>query len=404
MNIDTERSSYRWYHQKWVYDTFVGLMGPEAFASGGIARSFGTIGPEGAQDNAALRARVKRFSDVTREAKRLAARREGIAKEAEAGKHFVTARNNYFAAALMYGASRWSIWEDNAELVELNARLVECYKKYAAFADHPVIRLDIPFEGKELHGYLHLPGKEDRKWPTILSVQGMDSFKEQGAPLYGDKLLERGFAVLHLDGPGQGETLVEGMKVTLSNFDKAGKVVYEFLRKRKEVQPDGIGLSGISFGTYWGPRILAYERRFKVGTFQSTCQEPGMKTIFNSALPFFKLRHMFMAGYDDEEEFDSEYAAKLTLRGIGPKIRCPVFTATGEGDQLSPVQYAIEFHKTLAGPKRLVIYEGEPHPIADPNLQHALGDFMLDVYSGKKIQSGITIVEPGGARRELKDA
>jgi len=403
MHIETERSSHRWYHQKWIYDTFVGLMGPEAFASGGIARSFGTIGPEGAQDNAALRARVKRFSDVTRETKRLATRREGIAKEADAAKHFVTARNNYFAAALMYGAARWSIWEDNAELLELNTRLVECYKKYAGYADHPVIRLEIPSQGHKMHAYLHLPSREEKRFPTILSVQGMDSYKEQGAPLYGDKLLERGFAVLHLDGPGQGETLVGGMKVTLENFDKAGKAVYDFLLTRKEVDPARIGLTGISFGTYWGPRILAYEKRYRVGTFQSTCQEPQMRTIFNSALPFFKLRHMFMAGYEDEDEFDSEYAAKMTLRGIGPKIKCPVFTATGEGDQLSPVQYAIEFHKTLAGPKRLVIYEGEPHPIADPNLQHAAGDFMLDAFAGKKIASGITIVEPGGARREVKD-
>jgi dienelactone hydrolase len=94
----------------------------------------------------------------------------------------------------------------------------------------------------------------------------------------------------------------------------------------------------------------------------------------------------------------------MSLKGMGQKIKCPVMTATGEGDQLSPVQYAIEFHKSLAGPKRLVIYEGEPHPIADPNLQHNLGDFLVDAFKGKKIESGITIVEPGGARRALKDA
>ena len=41
--------------------------------------------------------------------------------------------------------------------------------------------------------------------------------------------------------------------------------------------------------------------------------------------------------------------------------------------------------------------------IADPNLHHAMGDFMLDALAGKEIASGMTIVEPGGARREVKD-
>lgn len=110
-----------------------------------------------------------------------------MAKEAEASKHFITARNNYFAAALEYGASRWSIWEDNAELVELNSRLVECYKKYAKYADHPVIRVDIPFEGHKLHGYLHLPSKEEKKFPTIVHIGGMDGFKEQQISILGDR-------------------------------------------------------------------------------------------------------------------------------------------------------------------------------------------------------------------------
>jgi fermentation-respiration switch protein FrsA (DUF1100 family) len=403
MNIETERSSHRWYHQKWIFDTLVGLMGPEVFASGGVGRSFGTVGPEAAQDGQAFRSRVKRFSDITREARRLAARREAVAKDAESKKHLVTARNNYFAASLFYGAARWPIWEHNAELLECNIKLATCYQKYAEFAPHPVERVRIPFEGHTLYGYLHLPSRDAKRFPTILSVQGMDSFKEQGTPLYGDKLLERGFAVLNIDGPGQGETLVEGLKVTPDNFDRAGRAAMDFLRNRRDVLPDAIGLIGTSFGTYWGPRILAYDKRFRLGTLHSTCHEPGMRTLFSSAFPFFKLRHMFMAGYDDEEEFDSEYAAKLTLKGIGPRIKCPVFIAGGEGDQLSPVQYAIEFYKSLGGPRRLVIYEGEPHVMADPNLHHNMGDFMLDVLAGRAVASGMTIVEPGGVRREVKD-
>ena len=39
----------------------------------------------------------------------------------------------------------------------------------------------------------------------------MDSSKENMVSLYGDRFLERGFAVLALDGPGQAEAITRGV-------------------------------------------------------------------------------------------------------------------------------------------------------------------------------------------------
>ena len=133
----------------------------------------------------------------------------------------------------------------------------------------------------------------------------MDGSKENMVALHGDSALARGMAVLALDGPGQGETRNRGITITADNWGKAAHTVCDWLEARLEIDSTKIVLRGSSFGTYYGTvataalgnRILGY-----CGT--GVCQEPGCDTIFNVASPTFKVRFMFMAGYEDEDAFD----------------------------------------------------------------------------------------------------
>src|SRR5713226_1474716 len=67
-----------------------------------------------------------------------------------------------------------------------------------------------------------------------------------------DKLLERGIAVLALEGPGQGECCVREIHPTATNWMQAGPLVLSWLRSQSEVDPDRIALSGVSMGSFWG--------------------------------------------------------------------------------------------------------------------------------------------------------
>lgn len=400
MKSEKENESNRWFSQKWIFDNTVALLGPESIAGGAMKRSYAAIGGDINQEIQVLRTRIRRFADISRELSRLALRRKQFAIEAEAQKHFITARDNYFAASLFYGASRWPIMEDkNLRLRELDSNMTECYTKYIAYADHPIERIKIPFDDGHIYAYFHKPTNEKKEFPTIVALVGMDSFKEQSVRLYGDRLLQRGFGVMAIDGPGQGESLTNGLKVKPDSFDRVGKSIMEYLMARSDVVHDEIALWGLSFGTYWGPRMIANENRYKAGAFQSVCHEPFGKSIFNSAHPAFKLRHMWMAGFEREDEFDRSYCSKLTLSGIGERISQPVLIAAGENDPLSPIEYTYEFFKTLGGPKRLMIFEGEPHGISDPQLPNIIGDFFVDVISDHHIETGITLVETGGTKR-----
>ncbi len=54
--------------------------------------------------------------------------------------------------------------------------------------------VEISFEEKSLAAITHKPrGSKSKRLPWVISVPGMDVFKELMHPLYGGKFLERGF-------------------------------------------------------------------------------------------------------------------------------------------------------------------------------------------------------------------
>ena len=65
-------------------------------------------------------------------------------------------------------------------------------------------------------------GLQRRQVPVVVTIPGMDSFKEISVAMYGDRWLSRGMAVLAVDGPGQYESAVLGIPVTVDNWAAAG--------------------------------------------------------------------------------------------------------------------------------------------------------------------------------------
>jgi len=385
--LEHKGHSRRMAEQRWVIDRVIETVGVDfSFPMTGVA--LGAAGLECSPDIMSIRARVKKYADITREFVRVAAKREAMAKRAEDEGHFITARENYFAASIFYAMARWPIHEDdNQELITCNNKKNECYDKYIEYAPHPVERVEIPFEGKSLLGYLHLPLDRPPKVPCIVSIDGMDGFREQIVTVYGDKVLKRGMAVLALDGPGQGESPIRNIRCTADNFGPAGKAAIDFLNKRPEIDTDKIGLSGISMGSFWSTQMAAYDNRFKAVAVLLSCHEPGMNSIFNKAAPTFKDRYMWMAGYDDEDEFD-RFAQTLTLKGIGKKIKCPFLIIAGEDDELSPIQCSYNLYDEITAPKKIMVYQGELHAIRSMlDVQTIAADWLKDRLDGKPMKS-----------------
>ncbi len=353
----------RYAEQRWLLDCIVRTVGIE-WDQNRIGYTSAPAGPEATADFMAVRNRVQKFSDIPREFARAARRRETLGRRYEEDGHTVSARECYFIASLLYGSAMWPIFANTPEVIEYNDKKNECYQKYIQFAPHRIERVEIPFAGKSIPGYFHLPqgAAGAGKLPCVLAIDGMDGFKEMMVAMYGDKLLERNLAILAIDGPGQGECCVREIHCSETNFIDAGQAALKWIRGRSEIDPDRIAIQAVSMGSFWATQVATADDKLRGCSVAYVCHEPGMNTIFNLASPTFKLRYMYMAGYDDEEEFD-RFATKLTLMDIADRVKCPYLCIAGEDDELSPVEYTYELMDRMRCPKELLMYQGERHAL-----------------------------------------
>ncbi len=392
----------RWTEQRWLIDNVIRSVGVDWDQPRTV--SYNTpCGVEANADFASIRERVKKYADISPAFETAACRREAKARAAEAIGERVTARNNYFYAAIHYAASQWPHDENSNKNLMLNASKRECYASYAKYADHHVEAAWVPFQGKALPGWLHLPpGYNGGKLPAVWSIPGMDGFKEANVALYGDRWLSRGIAVLALEGPGQYECAVHGIHVSIPNWAEAAKAVMDWMAARSELDPQRIGIAGNSFGSFFGTLAAAHEPRFRACAVASTCLEPGCHTIFEEASPTFKRRFMYMANYTNEKKFDA-FCKTLTWEGYAEKICVPYLCVAGEADELSPIEHAERLLQTLQCPKQLVVYQDSRHSVGNvpsahlgPHPQTLTADWMDARLNGKPFASERWYVEASG--------
>ncbi|HVB35489.1 MAG TPA: alpha/beta hydrolase [Patescibacteria group bacterium] len=384
----------RFAEQRWLLDAIVRTVGLD-WDQGRTGYTMAATGPAAMGDLMGVRNRVQKFSDVPREFARAARRREMRAKQYEQEGRLVAARESYFIASLLYGNAMWAIFANTPENIEYNGKKVDCYVKYTQLAPHKARRVEIPFEGKSLPGYLHLPPKASASSPApcVLAISGMDGFKEISVSMYGDRMLERGIGVLAMDGPGQGECCVRDMHCTATNYADAGRAMLAWLREQPEVDRNRIALSGVSMGSFWATQVAANDDHLQGCGVAYVCYEPGLKSLLDGASPTFKLRYMYMAGFDDEAAFD-RFAETITLDGFAERVKCPYLAIAGEDDELSPIENAYELMKRLGGPKELLVYEGEKHSMPSapssmlgPNPMDYRAEWLADRLAGKPMES-----------------
>src|SRR3954466_6218333 len=263
--------------------------------------------------------RIKVPGAVIKEWVRTASQEEALAREAEEAGHRESAAEFYYRAALYYGPACGVIHANTLRKLQLYERLVHCYTRFTELFDEaPVRRVEIPFEnGKTIPGILQtVPGVD--KAPCVLVVPGMDTIKEYMPSPYHNHFRRRGMATLTIDGPGQGESNIRETWVTLDNFERAGKAAIDWLQQQPGIDGDRIGAYGWSMGSYWAPRIAAFDPRVKalVGAMGVYGQKD---TIFRHSKPAYRHNYMYMSNIHDEEEFDA-MADRMTLEPVAGRI------------------------------------------------------------------------------------
>jgi alpha-beta hydrolase superfamily lysophospholipase len=397
-----ETMTKRFAEQRWALDNIIRANGIDWDQPRSLYLS-APCGVEANADFAAIRARVQKMADIGPAFESTARRREAKAKDAEAEGNLVTARDNWYMAAVHYGAAEWP-YDDSGKLhLDLHARKRDCFGRYAKLADHKVEAVSIPFKGKSIPAWFHLPpGHAGGRIPVVIALPGMDSFKEASVALANDRWLTRGVGVLAIDGPGQYESPLLGVYVSMQNWIDAGPTLVDWLAARSEVDVQKIGVTGTSFGSFFGTILAANEPRIAATAVMSTCLEPGCHTIFEEASPTFKKRFMWMSNYTDEAKFDA-FVKTLTWEGHAEKIRTPYLVVAGEADELSPLTHTERMIATMTAPRRLVVYADSRHSVGNvpaanlgPFPTTLVADWLVARLAGKPFASERWFVEPTG--------
>ncbi len=200
-----------------------------------------------------------------REWLRTATRREQVGDEFlgqghpdAAGKEYLRA-SNYFRTAEFFLRGN----PDDTRIVATWRKGRDAFMKYAKLAPHPIITVDIPYEGGALPGYLCLVDGTGRQRPLLIIQTGFDGTKEELYYTQAVFALERGYNVLLFEGPGQGQVIREQGLPFRHDWEAVVTPVVDFALDRSEVDPAKVALLGISFGGYLAPRAAAFEHRLK---------------------------------------------------------------------------------------------------------------------------------------------
>ncbi len=166
----------------------------------------------------------------------------------------VKANADYIRAWRLYSFGRWPIPASPGKQRSYEKAL-EAFLDHAKFFDPPLEVVHIPFEGKEIIGYLRLPKSAKGPVPLVIAVNGLDSRKEDLTESF-SAILPFGIGYLAVDGPGTGQNPI---KVSESADRMLSKVI-DYAQSRPEIDKSRIAMHGVSWGAYWATKMAIVER------------------------------------------------------------------------------------------------------------------------------------------------
>jgi hypothetical protein len=90
----------------------------------------------------------------------------------------------YIRAWRLYSFGRWPVPASPGKQRSY-AKAIDAFLAHARFWDPPLEVVRIPFEGKEIIGYLRLPKGAAGPVPLVIAVNGLDSRKEDLSESFG---------------------------------------------------------------------------------------------------------------------------------------------------------------------------------------------------------------------------
>jgi 2,6-dihydroxypseudooxynicotine hydrolase len=264
-----------------------------------------------------------------------------------AGQHLVRASLCAHYGQFLY----FAFPEIKRELAELKSDL---YLRAAALMRPAAERIEIPFEGHMIPGYLRVPDS-DRPQPCVIQVGGLDAAKED-AHQFGSLCVDRGLATFAFDGPGQGELFYRGVLMD-GNYHRWVTAVIDHLSQREDIDGSRIAVIGRSTGGFLAPQAAAMEKRIKACVAWGAMYD---LIAFESMPPLIKDGFQFVT-HSANWQRASEAMSFVNMRGVAERIKCPLYVLHGGKDNITPPWNAKRLISEAGGSTELAFYPESIH-------------------------------------------
>jgi 2,6-dihydroxypseudooxynicotine hydrolase len=234
-------------------------------------------------------------------------------------------------------------------------RKVELFDRAAPHFAPAGERVEIPFEGATIPGYLRLPQEAaDGPVPCCVLIGGLESTKEE-SHLFEGLCLARGMAIFAFDGPGQGEFFFQ---VKLGpDFERYSSAVLDHLVERPEIDSERIGVLGRSLGGHFAPKAAAMDERFAACCAWGACYElaDDLETMPEHTRRGF----IYVTGIEDDEEALERLRTWIDLAPVADRIRCPTLLLHGVNDVIFSIEQVDKYRDTFTNAELEIQLEPE---------------------------------------------
>jgi 2,6-dihydroxypseudooxynicotine hydrolase len=277
-----------------------------------------------------------------------------LAVKAETKGNTISAGEAYIGAALCYHFGKFVFQDYHEEYMSAANKSVEAFAKGLKLLDPTGERMEIPFDGATMVGTFRRP-VDAEKLPLVLLLAGLDSTKEEFF-YWENVFLKRGLATFSLDGPGQGECGYNSY--IRPDYEAAVSTALDVLTKRNDIDPNRIGLAGVSLGGYYAPRAAAFEPRVKAAV--GNCGPYNFSENWDNLPSLTRAAFRYHSGAKDEAEAKVK-AGQLSLEGVAHKIKQPLLIIQGKLDRLVPWDQAEKIVDAVGKNAELAMFENGNH-------------------------------------------
>jgi dienelactone hydrolase len=277
-----------------------------------------------------------------------------VANRAIEQGHPLTAWRFFRNAEAAYRVGQYGITELTDEKLRLYRKLTDSFGRAALLADPPLEEVNIPYKGFNMHGWIQLPRTMKPGNPIVIVIPGATGFKEETAA-EAQLMVDRGLAVLNIDGPGQGVTCYLNHGYLEVEIENAYRVMADYLNA--DPRFGKIAISGRSTGGYYVARAAATDHRLAACVINGGSYYP--EEILK-VRPWYLRKFAILFGTDDESV--SRLLPHMTLAGLAERIECPLLIVHGEKDPIFTVDGVQRIHDEAQSPdKEIRIYPGAGH-------------------------------------------